>query len=912
MTGARVPDVRALAGVLVLLVEDHPPSARLATMILRDAGAKVVGAATATEAAQLVFSGLRPAIVVLDLELPDLTGMDLAKILRSADATRDVPIVAMTASGLAFGERAARTAGCDAFVRKPIDATSFPRTLAALLRTPRAPVAPVAASSARPSILGRHSAILDALPQAVCVVRALDLHLIYANQRFVRFAGQPVAELLGMPIAVATIEGAHPSRGVREEVSRQLDAHDEANLEVCRRSDDAGEEWVQLTASRLDDPEHGELWLLVVRDVTQRRRADHDLQHALAVSEIKLSTFADSGVLAIVTADLSGRIVHANDLFLQLVGRTRAELEAGLYSADLNPPESLARDQRAYGGLAAGDAVQPYEKEYLRPDGTRVPVLVGGGKLDATTLTGYAIDLTEKRRGQAALRESQRRLDALWTSAMVGVVIADDGGVVHEANDAYLRLIGSSRAELAAGKIDYAALTPPEHRARIGEAIAELAARGFAEPWETETLTRDGARVPILVGVAAIDAHRRIALITDLSARARTEEQLRHTEEQLRHAQKNEAIGRLAGGVAHDFNNLLSVIVSYSALILDELAPDAPMREDVEEIRGAATRATELTRQLALVSRQRVATARPVDPGEVLHGMRRILERLLGEDVTIACRLDADLGRIRIDPTHLEQVLLNLTVNARDAMPGGGALTIDLANVDVDAAHVRAHITARRGPHVRLSVTDTGAGIDPDTASRIFDPFFTTKQVGKGTGLGLSIVSGIVEQCGGHLWAESQPGRGATFHLFFPTLVGDCTAAAPTPEAGVALRGAETILLVEDSDAVRRVARDVLQRHGYTVLLADGPADAMLRCQEHPDEINLLLTDVVMPQMSGPELARRLTILRPAMRVLCMSGYTDERIDASAGAGIAFIEKPFSPQTLTQKVRELLDRPAPR
>ncbi|HEY0469069.1 MAG TPA: ATP-binding protein, partial [Polyangiaceae bacterium] len=397
----------------------------------------------------------------------------------------------------------------------------------------------------------------------------------------------------------------------------------------------------------------------------------------------------------------------------------------------------------------------------------------------------------------------------------------------------------------------------------------------------------------------------------DLSAQREAELALKNTEDQLRQAQKMEAVGRLAGGIAHDFNNLLSVILSYSDLILAELKPPDPLVADVGEVRKAALRAAELTRQLLMFSRQQVVAPKVLDLNEVVTSVDRMVARILGEDIELVSLPAPGLGRVLADRNSVEQVIMNLVVNARDAMPTGGKLTIETGNVALDSEYVREHPGALLGPHVMLAVTDTGVGMDRATQTRAFEPFFTTKESGRGTGLGLSTVFGIAQQSGGSVWVYSELGKGTTFKVYFPTVDAELDVAGP--EFGpAALRGSETILLVEDQEQVRFVAQAILKRNGYRVLAAQHAAEAVLLCEAHSQPIALLLTDVVMPQVSGVELAKRLSLVRPELKVLYMSGYTDDSIvrHGILEHGMAFLQKPFTPETLTRKVREVLNAPA--
>jgi nitrogen-specific signal transduction histidine kinase/ActR/RegA family two-component response regulator len=385
----------------------------------------------------------------------------------------------------------------------------------------------------------------------------------------------------------------------------------------------------------------------------------------------------------------------------------------------------------------------------------------------------------------------------------------------------------------------------------------------------------------------------------------------RALEDQLRQSQKMEAVGRLAGGVAHDFNNLLTVIKGYSELMLDQLQQADPLRGSIEEVKKAADRAAGLTRQLLAFSRKQVLAPRVLDLNSIVTNMERLLQRLIGEDVQLATQLYGELGRVKADPGQTEQVIMNLAVNARDAMPKGGKLVITTSNAFLDAASLPRQ-TVVPGPYVRVDVSDSGVGMTPEVMSRIFEPFFTTKEQGKGTGLGLSTVYGIVQQSGGYVDVQSEIGKGSTFSVYLPRV--DERAEAPVAGSTLPERqaGTETILLVEDEDGVRNLARQLLQKHGYSVLDTRHGGEALLVCERHQGAIHLLLTDVILSQMSGRDLARRLAQIRPQMKVLYMSGYSGDAVEQHGvfDLGVHFLQKPFSAEGLISKVREVLDAPA--
>jgi PAS domain S-box-containing protein len=477
-----------------------------------------------------------------------------------------------------------------------------------------------------------------------------------------------------------------------------------------------------------------------------------------------------------------------------------------------------------------------------------------------------------------------------------------------DVNGAAVRKYGYTREEFA--KMTLLDIRPAEDAAGLREHVVHLPTFDPGSRWRHRT--KDGTMLTVEIVATDFELlgkNARLVVVNDVTERLRAEEALRKTEAQLRQAQKMEAIGSLAGGVAHDFNNMLSVVLSYASLVLDELKPGDPLRADIAEIQSAGQRAAELTRRLLAFSRQQVLEPRVVDLNDVVANIDRMLRRLLGEDIDLSLHTSRDIAKVQADPGQVEQVVMNLVVNARDAMPTGGKLAIETSNVALDAAYAAAHVDVTPGPHVLLAVTDTGIGMDAATQARIFEPFFTTKEVGRGTGLGLATVFGIVKQSGGHIWVYSEPGRGTTFKVYFPARTDPGTPVAATAPAPATLRGTETILLVEDEESVRTIARTILRRNGYNVLDAHNAGDALLTCEQYAATIHLLITDVVMPRMSGRQLAERLAPLRPDMKVLFMSGYTTTSVvhHGVLEAGVSYLQKPITPDALLRKVRVLLD-----
>ncbi len=520
----------------------------------------------------------------------------------------------------------------------------------------------------------------------------------------------------------------------------------------------------------------------------------------------------------------------------------------------------------------------------------------------ARSLADRAALAVANARTQSELRASEARYRMMFDGSPLPKWLFDSETLRFLAvNDAAVREYGYSREEFLA--MTLADIRPPEDVAAMREAV-QLPNRGRSTSvWRHQKKNGAIIQVELTAHSVHVDGRAcRLVVARDLTERARLEEQLRQS-------QKMDAVGRLAGGVAHDFNNLLSVILSCGEMALADMSPNEPSRADVQEIMKAGSRAAELTRQLLTFSRQRLMQPKVLTLDTLLASMDKMLRRIIGEDIELVS-VAAPSGKVRVDPGSIEQVILNLVVNARDAMPTGGKLTIEVANVMLEKAYAEEHLGAAPGPHVMLAVTDTGVGMDRTTQARIFEPFFTTKEQGKGTGLGLSTVFGFVRQCGGSIWVYSEPGKGATFKIYFPRV--DAALDPLSIETGAAtMRGTETVLLVEDDAQVRSVASSILTRSGYTVLETRLIEDAVAYCAEHPDPIHLLLTDVVMPRISGPELAKQLTAIRPRMRVLYMSGYTDDSVvrHGVIDDAVAYLQKPLTPEGLTRKVREVLDAP---
>jgi PAS domain S-box-containing protein len=644
--------------------------------------------------------------------------------------------------------------------------------------------------------------------------------------------------------------------------------------------------------------------IAIGRDVTARRRAEEALRASEALTRSVVYTAADG----IVTADQSGTIQSFNPAAERMFGYAAEEVIGQNLAMLMAQPDSDRHNSYIQAYLQTG--IKKIigigrEAQALRKDGTRFPIELAVSEMllpGRRMFTGILHDITNRKAAEATLKDTNARLEAIIETSPLAITTLDLSGRVLAWNPAAERMFGWSGAEV----LDQVLPVVPEaertellDRIRGGEPLLSV---------ERQRLRKDGSTIEVTLWTAPLyDPAGEVSGVTGIYADVTQSKLL---EEQFRQAQKMEAVGRLAGGIAHDFNNILTVITGYGEMVAERIASDPPMLEEVQEILKAADHATVLTRQLLIFSRRHVVKQEALDLNTVVAKLERMLRRIIGEDVELVTAPGAGLALVRADTAQVEQVVMNLAVNARDAMPGGGRLTIETANIELGAEYGKGHIGVKEGEYVMLAVSDTGKGIPPEVRSRLFEPFFTTKERGKGTGLGLSTVYGIVKQSGGEIWVYSELGKGTTFKIYLPQVLDDERRPAQVAEPSPVEHGEETLLLAEDEPGVRALARDVLRQHGYQVLEAMDVPDALRICREHPERIDLLLTDVVMPVMSGRELAERVAEIRPEIKVLYMSGYTDNIVVSHGVTSIdkEFLQKPFTPRSLARKVRESLDR----
>ena len=645
-------------------------------------------------------------------------------------------------------------------------------------------------------------------------------------------------------------------------------------------------------------------------------------EHALEVSETwyrRLFEAAKDGILILDAA--TGKLVDVNPFLIELMGYSREDF-LGKYLWEIGPFKDIATSRASFANLQANQYVR-YENLPLETrDGRKIDVefISNVYGVDNQNVIQCSIrDITARRRvekrAEDELRFRNLILSTQQEASIDGILVVDVNGKIISTNRRFadmwgipLDIIDSKSDERALQSVMDKLANPEEFIHEVRHLYATPNEKSQDEIALKDGRTFDRYSAPMLD--AAGKHFGRVWYFRDITARKRADAEREKLEAQLRTSQKMEAIGSLAGGVAHDFNNLLSVILSHTEFAINGVREGDPLKDDFLEVKKAVERAAALTRQLLAFSRKQVLQPVPLSLNQIAAGVEKMLQRILGEDIDLVQVLAPDLGLTLADPGQIEQVLMNLVVNARDAMPEGGKLTIETSNVEIDEEYAARHVAAKPGPHVLLAVTDTGCGMDEQTKSRLFEPFFTTKEIGKGTGLGLSTVYGIVNQSGGNIWVYSELGQGTTFKIYLPRELSATTATAIKPPTILKQStGTETILVVEDEEALRKVTRRILDAAGYMVLTAANGDEALLTCAQYAGKIHLLLTDVVLPRMGGRMLAQELSKTRPTLEVLYMSGYTNNAIvhHGVLDAGTHFLAKPFTTADLARKVREVLD-----
>jgi two-component system, cell cycle sensor histidine kinase and response regulator CckA len=767
------------------------------------------------------------------------------------------------------------------------------------------------------------------------VIADLEHSVLSASDQFVRMFGYEVAEVIGQSLETLVV----PPERVAESrwVSEALMKGERITLETQRRKKDGSLLNVSASCAPLflDDEIVG--FYAGYHDITDRTRVEA-LSSALYRIAEHSSSAQDLQQFFAAVHSIVDELMYARNFYIAIYD-SATELLSFPYFVDQYDTAPIGRrmgkgltDYLIRTGeplLATPEVLQTMEDrgEVTRSgprslDWMGVPLKVGNHTFGALVVQTYSQNIrygerdkeilnfvarqlasaVEIKRNEQALRRSEARYRSLVQSSVYGIYRSSLEGRFLDVNPALITMLGYGSAEevlLLDPERDIFA-NPEEHKRLIDEFRRSGRLDGIEVKWKR----KDASAVTVRISGRAVSSADEPADVLEAIAEDVTDR--RALEDQFRQAQKMEAVGRLAGGVAHDFNNLLMVISGYAEVILSNLQIEHPLREKAFAIQQASDRATTLTRQLLAFSRKQLLELKVVDVNAIVADMERLLRPLIGENVALTAKLAPEAGCTRADAGQLEQVLMNLVVNAKDAMPSGGKLTIQTQNVTVDEGH-RGQTFIRPGNYVMLSVRDTGTGMDKETQSRIFEPFFTTKEKGKGTGLGLSTVYGIVKQSGGYVLVQSEEGRGTTFQIYLPRVEG-ATENQVTPVAGTAVGGTETVLLVEDEESVRQLVRDTLEARGYNVVEAEDGEAGLAAADRYEGKIDLVITDVVMPGLSGRELVERLAQSRPETKVLYLSGYTEDAIvsEGTIESGKAFLQKPFTLQNLSKKVREVL------
>ena len=769
-------------------------------------------------------------------------------------------------------------------------------------------------------------------------------HIVYVNQSYAHLFGYEPGELVGRPVWLVSEQ--EPSERMLEYSRRRMRGEQAPSLYEFRGTRKDGTT-VDLEASvstaKIANKTH---IVSLVRDITERKRAEAEV----LLQRARFQQLFENAPMGIVMVDHDDRLLAANKEFETIFQFSLSELQGRSINESVVPEKLAAEGAELSASTRQGKSIRK-ETVRQRKDGTLVPVQIFGVPILADQrlagIFAIYIDLTERKR-----MEGERQI--------VSEII--QGAISTPDLDVFFKLVHHSIGKCLYAENCFVALydeatelmhfpfwvdkldpCPPPRPVGIGFSsyVLRTGKPMLVDPELTEEMYRRGEivrsgsasaswlgvplRTPTrTIGVLVVqnyedqDAYdeRDLEFLTSVGnqialaiERKHTETNLRETEDQLRQSQKMESIGTLAGGIAHDFNNLMTAVTGYSELALRHVEAGDPLRTKIEEIKKAGERAAALTSQLLAFSRKQILQPKVLNLNTVVTGIGRMLPRMIGEDIELRIELGGALGHIKADPGQIEQVLMNLATNARDAMPGGGYLTIKTENVCFDAKVSQRHAVIEPGRYVMLSASDNGSGMDAETQAHIFEPFFTTKEIGKGTGLGLSTAYGIVKQSGGSIWVYSEVGRGTTFKIYLPR-VDAVVEHEESDKARAVPRGSETILLVEDEDVVRDLSREILEEYGYAVLTAPDGKEGLRICKEFEGQIDLMITDVVMPRMNGRELAEKLGALRPETRVLYMSGFTDDAIvrHGVLDDGMCFIQKPFSPDSLAIKTREVLDQ----
>jgi two-component system, cell cycle sensor histidine kinase and response regulator CckA len=892
-----------------LVVEDDEDDFVHVQQLLRSSvGNAEVERATTAEAAVEMANDHPHHLCIVDYRLGHKDGLDVLRELKNRDAA--APVIFLTGQGdEEVAVQAMKAGATDYLLKSKLNAQSLEAAVRHALTLGREQEAVRVARRALYASEQRFRALVENSSDAITLLDAQGT-IIYTSQSTRGLLGYAPEEL----VETNLFDYLHPEDEAGARQAFQLLLHAPGipfRLEYRSRHKD--DEWRCLEAIGVNRLQESAVGAVVInqRDVTERRRAEAE-RKASADKLRKLSSAVEQSADVVVMTDRNGVIEYVNPAFESLTGYTREEtvgrtpriLKSGRQNAEFY--------QRMWGTLLAGNVfrgIMVNRKKNGEPywtEKTITPVLDEHGKV--RHFISNDRDITERRTAEESLRSSEQRYRLLFERNLAGVYRASAEGKFTEANDSLARMLGYESGRELLGRDTAEFLDNPLEPEAL---MRELKTHGQVVSYEMRARRKDGSEGWALLNSTLLRDQQgnvvgREGTVLDITER-------RALQQQLLHSQKMDAVGQLAGGVAHDFNNLLMVISSYAELLSDSICgTNAKAQHQAQEILKAARRAAGLTKQLLAFSRKQVLSPRMLDLNTVLADIGRMLPRLIGENIQVEIRPGASLWNVKADPVQVEQVIMNLAVNARDAMPRGGHLVLETSNAYLDEEYARRHVGVVPGEHVMLTVSDTGCGIPADILPHIFEPFFTTKEQGKGTGLGLPTVYGIVRQSGGSIWVYSEVDRGTVFKVYLPRAQAAADKYRDERPAAPPARGSETVLMVEDEEAVRESTCEYLTSRGYTVLQGKNGADALQVLEHFAGKIHLLITDVIMPGMSGAELGKRVRELRPNTRVIYISGYTESTVvQHGVEAAAGFLQKPFTLTALAGKVREVLDAAAP-
>jgi PAS domain S-box-containing protein len=889
-----------------LLVEDNPGDARLVKELFRESTAPrfdVIHAANLNEAFELLVDSTLEA-VLLDLNLPESQRLATLAEVRLQTA---LPIVVLT--GLddeTLGYEAIRAGAQDYLIKGRVDSHT-------LVRSVRYAIERKSEEEALRESEEKYRTLFEGASEGILVADIESRKFKYANPAICKMLGYTEEEL--MQLGVADI---HPKESL-DHVMAEFEAQARgekalaSNLPCLRK--DGSVVYVDVTSTPMVIDNRA-CNVGFFTDITERKQAEQ----ALRGSEDRYRTLFEKSVMGITVVDMeTGRFKYANPSICQMLGYTEEEFQH-MRVEDIHTAEGMKQIQGEFAAAATGKKTSSANVPCLCKDSTVIYAGISGTSMvidGRQCNVGFFIDVTTRKQAEEALKASEEKYRTLFESSRDAIMtLAPPSWRFTTGNPAMIKMFGARDKTdfVSHAPWDYSPEKQPDGRPSMEKALemieTAMATGSHYFEWTHQRLGGDTFPATVLLTRVEISGQALLqATVHDITEIKRAEEEREKLEEQFRQAQKMEAVGRLAGGVAHDFNNLLTIISGYCEIVIGRIGEQDPNWKSVSAIKHAGERAAQLTRQLLAFGRKQVLQLRVINLNMVVEESKKMLGRIVGENIELYTALEPDLKPVLADPGQVEQVIMNLVVNSRDAMPDGGRITIETANAELNQESAGKQAGLEPGHYVTLAVSDTGCGMSSEVKEHLFEPFFTTKEQGKGTGLGLSTVYGIVKQSNGNIIVDSEPGRGTTFMIYLPVAQNVEVKLPDIPQEFTApAKVAETILVVEDESDVRELILDVLKNAGYVVLAADSGEKAEKVCAEHRGPIHLLLADMMLPRMGGMEVARRLAQQRPECKVLYMSGYTDgiTRGGSNMEHGEAFIGKPFVPDALLRKVRQVL------